>query len=560
MPTAQSVTNYLSASNFDLPSLHLLRSEISGILNDGERHLSAFNDDAEQYAALMDSVETLRQLTQVFRLINLEEAAVLASTLADGFLQLYEAHEDADETLMMHVSEGMMLLGRYVEFVLLKQTIAPALLLPITNQLREDLGQHPLVLDDLSDSKTSSLAIANPEQNFQSLRDVHIDGQDIDKLATAYRAGLSVALMAKHPPTDPDALQQLAAMQAACTLIAQHTSSLFWQAVAASVTDLAHALPLNNVQKRALIFAEQQFHDYLPVNDARFADLVQFASLRDGQLAQSVMQKVRGNTLDDAQLADMRRFLLGPDCQVTDTLNDLIQQEIEAIKTASDTYTREQNLNAPEQALNDMVERLEHLRLIFKMLDLPEASTALAAQRDAVKGWTQASPEDYDNLLASLMVAENASIELARSHTPGASLIPLHNKRISLHQLDRAYNTLIQESRASIAAIETAFNDYLAAAQPDITHLANVAILLRQVAGACQFLNLPQTAKMLKRAAEHSDTVLQHTGSTNAERLARMADVIMAADYYLESLEAHKPASPHAVKVGQNSLRALMAA
>lgn len=138
--------------------------------------------------------------------------------------------------------------------------------------------------------------------------------------------------------------------------------------------------------------------------------------------------------------------------------------------------------------------------------------------------------------------------------------MPLYNKDISLHQLDTAYSTLIKESRASIAAIETAFNDYLAAAEPDITHLANVPALLRQVAGACQFLNLPQTAKMLKRGAEHSDTVLQRTGTTSPERLARMADVIMAADYYLESLEAHKPASPHAVKVGQNSLRELMAA
>ena len=417
-----------------------------------------------------------------------------------------------------------------------------------------------MALDDLSDSKSSSLAIANPEQNFQSLRDIPINGQDIGKLATAYRAGLSVALTAKQPPTNPEDLQKLAAMQAACTLIAQHTASLFWQAVAASVTDLAQTLPLNKVQKRALIFAEQQFHDYLPVNDARFADLVQFASLRDGDLAKAVQQKARGNTVSETQLADMRRFLLGPNCEVTDTLNSLIQQEIEAIKTASDTYTREQNLNAPEQALNEMAERLDSLHLVFKMLNLPAASDALAAQRDAVKGWTQASPEDYDNLLASLMVAENASIELAKSHTPGASLMPLYNKDISLHQLDTAYSTLIKESRASIAAIETAFNDYLAAAESDITHLANVPALLRQVAGACQFLNLPQTAKMLKRGAEHSDAVLQRIGTTSPERLARMADVIMAADYYLESLEAHKPASPHAVKVGQNSLRELMAA
>lgn len=38
----------LTATNFDLPSLHLLRPEIQTTLKDAEVHLSEFNDDTEQ--------------------------------------------------------------------------------------------------------------------------------------------------------------------------------------------------------------------------------------------------------------------------------------------------------------------------------------------------------------------------------------------------------------------------------------------------------------------------------------------------------------------------------
>ena len=548
----------LTATNFDLPSLHLLRPEIAVTLHDAEMHLSEFNDDSSQAPLLLDSVDTLAQLAKVLRLIQLEEGYELANSLSAGLQKLYDERDRPNNDMMMDVSEGIMTLARYIEFVLLKETIEPSLLLPIINQLHSDLHQPVLQLSDLTANKNSSIVIANPEQNYQPLKSLGIDPK---KLVEAYRAGLSVALTAQSNQLSPKELEKLNAMQAACEMVSKRTDSLFWHAADAAVSDLAGVLPLSNLQKRALIFVEQQFNDYLPVNDSRFADLVQFASSRDSQLALQVQHKFSANTLDEAQLKTMRRFLFGPDREVTSTLNQLIQQEIDLIKSASDSYARQVNLNSSTDEIDSMAQRLHDLSSVFKTLNLNEVSAALTQQIGKVKTWTQPTPNDFDELLGTLMMAENAAINLAKSHTPGAVTLPVYNQTISLHQIETAHNTLVQESRTAIATIETALNDYLNDTDKDILHIKPVPDMMRAISGACLFLNLPRQSQLLKRGTTVLQNLIEQQGRELSEHaLAKIADIVMSADYYLESLETNKPAGNHAMYVGYRSLQHMLVA
>lgn len=556
MPSPNS--QKLTVTNFDLPSLHLLRPELAVTLHDAEMHLSEFNDDSSQAPLLLDSVDTLAQLAKVLRLIQLEEGYELANSLSAGMQKLYDERDQPNNDMMMDVSEGIMTLARYIEFVLLKETIEPSLLLPIINQLHSDLNQPGLHLSDLTANKNSSIVIANPEQNYQPLKSLGIDPK---KLVEAYRAGLSVALTAHSNQLSPKELEKLKAMQAACEMVSKRTDSLFWHAADAAVSDLAGVLPLSNLQKRALIFVEQQFNDYLPVNDSRFADLVQFASSRDSQLALQVQHKFSANTLDETQLKTMRGFLFGPDREVTSTLNQLIQQEIDLIKSASDSYARQVNLNSSTDEIDTMAQHLHDLSNVFKTLNLNEVSAALTQQIGKVKTWTQPTPDDFDGLLGTLMMAENAAINLAKSHTPGAVTLPVYNQTISLHQIETAHNTLVQESRTAIATIETAFNDYLNDTDKDILHITPVPDMMRAISGACLFLNLPRQSQLLKRAATVLQNLIEQQGRELSEHaLAKIADIVMSADYYLESLETNKPAGNHAMYVGYRSLQHMLVA
>ncbi|HCH26925.1 hypothetical protein ACTXMH_01275 [Psychrobacter celer] len=547
----------LSVTDFNLPSLHLLHDEIVVTLKDTEIHLSEFNDDNTQAPLLLDSIIVLKQLSGIFKLISLVGAEALNTAIVNGLQRLYDNGDNNDVNLIMDLSEAIMTLDRYVEFVLLTESIEPTLLLPVINKLNAH-GQHaPITADYFSAFGSSSVIIANPEKNFQPLHEL---GLNNELLTDAYRSGLGVALLNQDGTVSADAQQKLNAMSAACALIASKTSSLFWQAAAAATADIAAILPLTLSQKHTLIYLEQQFQSYLPVMDTRFADLVSFACQRDNKAAQHLREQYAQNRLEEPQLEQMRRFLFGPNRALTDTLNTMIQTQINTIKEEVDSYARGDSVNSAEMQTAKIIEELATLGSALRLLGLSSAADSLRAAAEEVGRWQAPSPEDFDRLLLALMHAENATIAMAEMHTPGAIYLPLNNPHISLHQLNTANDTLIQESRTAIANAEQAINDYLAEPERDMLNIQNIPEMMRQVAGAVRFLQLPTSASMLSQLANYIEQRIESGRRIEDGTLACIADVIMAVDHHLDGFEHNRPVSKQALDVGQQSLSQLLAA
>ena len=547
----------LSVTDFNLPSLHLLHDEVNVILKDTEIHLSEFNDDNSQAPLLLDSIIVLKQLSCIFELISLVGAEALNNAIVHGLQELYDSGENSNIDLIMDLSEAIMTLDRYVEFVLLTESVEPTLLLPIINKLNAHSQIAPIAADYFSAFGNSSVIIANPENNFQPLKELDLD-QEL--LTYAYRSGLGVALINQDGNINQDAQQKLDAMAAACALIAANTSSLFWQAASAAVADIAAILPLNVSQKHTLIYVEQQFQSYLPVMDTRFADLVSFAGQRDTEAAKTLREQYAANRLEDPQRQQMERFLFGPNRDLTDTLNSIIQNQINTIKENVDSYARGDSINPVDMQTSQIVEELTTLSSSLRLLGLSNAANSLINAAEAVSTWRAPTPEDFDHLLLALMHAENATIAMAEMHTPGAIYLPLNNPHISLHQLNTAYDTLIEESRTAIASAEQAINDYIAEPERDILNIQNIPEMLRQVSGAVRFLQLPTPASMLSQLANYLQQRINSGSRIDDGTLAYIADVMMAVDHHLDGFENNRPVSKQALDVGQHSLSQLLAA
>ncbi len=547
----------LSATNFNLPSLHLLHDEILVILKDTENHLSEFNDNPEQAPLLLDSIDVLAQLACIFELISLKGGQLLSCAISDSLQKLYDNGDNNDTALIMDLSEAIMTLDRYIEFVLLTKSIEPTLLLPIINKLNAHTQKEALDAHYFAAFNSNSIIIANPEQNFQALSTLNLDS---DLLITAYRSGLSVALTHQEGRLSADMQQKLTAMSTACALIAGHSNRLFWQAAHAAVTDIQAILPLTLSQKQTLIYVEQQFNHYLPIMDVQFANLVSFACQRDHATAQTLCEQYKNNRLDTTQYEQMKRFLFGPNRAVTNTVNDLIQGQINTIKEKVDDYTRGSSLNPAKMQASQIAASLVELSSTLRMLKLSTAADALKVAAVAVEGWQAPASDDFDHLLLALMSAENAVITMAKIHTPGAVKLPLNNHNISLHQLDTAYDTLIQESRTAIASAEQALTDYLADASRDMLNIQNIPEMIRQVAGAVRFLQLPISGNMLGQLANHLQQRVLSEHSISDETLAYVADVLMSVDYRLEGFENNRPISKQSLDIAQQSLSKLLAA
>ena len=547
----------LSVTNFNLPSLHLLHDEINVILKDSEIHLGEFTDDNSQAPLLLDSIIVLKQLTCIFQLISSVGAETLNMAIVQGLQQLYDSGDNSNVDLIMDLSEAIMTLDRYIEFVLLTESVEPTLLLPIINKLNAHSQVAPIDAEYFATFGNSSVIIANPEQNFQALNELNLDS---DLLTYAYRTGLGVALINQDGNISQDDQQKLDAMSAACALIAANSSSLFWQAAAVAVTDIATILPLNLSQKHTLIYLEQQFQSYLPVMDTRFADLVSFACQRDTEDAKMLRKQYAANQLEDPQRKQMERFLFGPNRALTDTLNTIIQAQINTIKENVDSYARGDSINPADMQTSQIIEDLTTLSSSLRLLGLSNAANSLTKAAEAVTTWHTPSPNDFDHLLLALMHAENATIAMAEMHTPGAIYLPLNNPHISLHQLNTAYDTLIQESRTAIASAEQGINDYLAEPERDVLNIQNIPEMLRQVSGAVRFLQLPTPASMLSQLASYLQQRINGGTRIDDGTLAYIADVMMAVDHHLDGFENNRPVSKQALDVGQQSLSQLLAA
>ncbi|MFI8554444.1 hypothetical protein [Psychrobacter sp. NPDC077938] len=547
----------LSVTDFNLPSLHLLHDEVIATLKDTEIHLSEFNDDSSQAPLLSDSIEVLKQLSCIFKLISLVGAEALNDAIVGGLQRLYDNGDNNDTDLIMDLSEAIMTLDRYVEFVLLTESVEPTLLIPVINKLNAHSQKAPITADYFSAFGSSSVIIANPEQNFESLSALNLD---TELLTNAYRSGLAVALLNQDGKIDSADQQKLDAMSAACALIAANTDSLFWQAATAAVTDIAAVLPLNLSQKHTLIYLEQQFQSYLPVMDTRFADLVSFACQRDNEQAHQLREQYASNHLEGAQLEQMKRFLFGPNRELTDTLNTIIQNQINNIKEHVDSYARGDSINPIDMQTAQIIKELTELSSALRLLGLSNAANSLSEAAEAVSHWLAPSPEDFDHLLLALMHAENATIAMAEMHTPGAIYLPLNNPHISLHQLNTANDTLIQESRTAIASAEQAINDYLAEPERDMLNIQNIPGMMRQVAGAVRFLQLATPASMLSQLANYIEKRIEGGRRIEDSTLACIADVIMTVDHHLDGFENNRPVSKQALDVGQQSLSHLLAA
>ncbi len=158
------------------------------------------------------------------------------------------------------------------------------------------------------------------------------------------------------------------------------------------------------------------------------------------------------------------------------------------------------------------------------------------------------------------MAAENAAISIAKMHTPGAGHLPLNNKKISLHQLDTAYDALIQESRLNIVKAEQAVVNYLAEDNNQLATLAEIPELIRQVAGSLRFLALPSLANMFIQLASFIQKHLLAERALDEQMLSHIADVLMSVDYRLEGFEHNRPVNKRSLDVGQHSLSLLLAA
>lgn len=532
---------------FDISSLHKVYPEIKTSLKTLEMNLGEFVDDKSVAYILSDSVESLEQTSSILELIHLQGTSELISALTDGLNHLVKTNDNENLELIYAISEGVMTLNRYIEFILLKEQLHPKLLLDAINKLKITLKQPLLGESQFDDIDHIS------QQATQTFKPIANLGASANFLQRTFRVGLQESIKKNGNQ------EAIKLMELACKHVLEQVGGKFWQIAHTAVTDIENALPLTAARKRALVFVESQFaNKNQPLDEKKLADLINMAASRNNASANQLRQELKLELVNDSQFTNLRYFMFGPTSEVVDTVNELIQEEISDTKDMVDTEARKDKLDA--ENVKKIAVALRDLSLRLYMLGLKTAAETVMKQAKEVSGWQTANPQQFQNLLSALLYAENATILMAKSHTPGMVSLPLNNTGISLHQLDTAFEILIQESRNTLSNVVNSILAYQSSVDKDMLHLANLPTMLESVGGALLFVDVTKGHKLMIHTAKYVAKKVKAYDAFDDACLTKLADIVMAADYYLESIESKQPSGDNPLIIGARSLKTLLAA
>lgn len=547
------------AQHFDAIALHIVKSEIDASLLQVQNALSAYIDDNSNTFGLTEAAESMNQVYGVLRLLEITGAIELADVTSQLMNAIVANLGHTTDAQLGAISEGLMLLSRYLEFVVLRENLLPQFLLPTINRIRQVLNL-PLLREGYFLEPYLSI-IQLPKLNL-NLQKPDISAEQSQQLTILYKASLNHILQKKNNPLDFQAIKLVSHF--ASMLAANSSSELYWHAVDTALTELEFC-KLSDSRLRTLVQIERNLARFV-VDTANFnpsaediSDILTLSACRDHQAADELRQQLGLNdyVMSDTQAGFLARYLFGPDSNTIHTTTSLMQKEITSIKNKIDSM---QHGDLVDESFDSIAEQLHQVANALTLLNLEEASTLIAYQGHQVANWQDLSNvEDVNNLMDALLYAGNALTVLDRSYVAGANKLPFHNLHISLHQLEEAREELIKQSRESLTLSMHSLTGYMES--KDVLHMTNIPAMFDCISGALLFLDAPVGRDILKTAADYVTRAFapeQPEPTQNAINL--LANIMVSVDHYLEGLQLVKPISLKPFAVGLKSADQLKAA
>lgn len=548
-----------TAQHFDAISLHIVKAEIDASLAQVEGALSAFIEDNGNTFGLNEAAENMNQIHGVIQLLEITGATDLSEAMSKLLAQIATTPAETTHEQLGAMSESLMMLSRYLEFVLLRENQLPQFLLPTINTIRRQL-KLPLLRE--GHFLNAYLAIVQvPNLQFDN-QQADITDKQWQQLLSLYKSCLSRIIKKQANSLDYKALGLVGYF--AHNKSKQTPSALYWYAASNALNDLGQT-QLTDTRLRVLVQVERhldsfskQPNDFVPSLDD-MSDILNFAGSRDHQDAGQLRQQLG---LDDYLMNDtesglLARYLFGPDSKTIHLTTQLMHQEIVDIKNKIDSL---QHGDQVDVSFNDIAEQIHQLSQALSLLNLGDAAVTTRKQSSIVSQWKDLTNVNQVNaLMDALLFTGNQLSMLDRQYIAGANTLPFNNPYISLPQLDDANNTVIQECRDSMALSMSALSAYLE--NGDVLNMNNVPAMFESIAGAMLFINAPLGHEILKNAAQYVTKAFAPDQQTpNDQHIALLANAMMSVDHYLESLQQHKPVSIYPFDVGLDSAKQLLAA
>lgn len=550
-------------------SLNLVKEQLDESLSVAESSLEHYAEEPDNDSRLKHCIEQFSQLKGVFKLINLPGAAMLVEEMEGlGNVILARSGEDIERALAA-LSNAIMVLNHYLEYVQAKQRSLPVLLVPSINELRN------LQRKNVIPESTFFMLEANPprpEKNTGEPADSAKMEEMGRRLRLMYQVGMLGVFKGENPKPNVKLMER--ALDRIDSLTSDKPLAKLWWLGRGVLDAYNHDVEITNARKSLLGMIDRQIKTAIyqgsialdrepPKNVVK--ECVFIASLA-GPVTDTLKEihqqfQLEANELSDKKLREERDLMNGPGGTVIKSVAEAIKEELTQIKDSLDLGAR--GATDDEESFGRISDSLVKIANTLLMLGLVDAANVLKDQSQHVRNWTQADVDadsDEFNVVAdALLYVENsiAGMSVMGSNVQGDQAEAAKKTGMSITQIEDARKVVVGESRAGLSLAKRAITSFMDSSW-DGMHLNNVPTTLNSVWGGLIFLQLERAARVLKACEGFiGKKLVGEKIKPDLHMMETLADAITSIDYYLESMEDNKPIGDGVLDVAEASMTEL---
>ncbi len=543
-------------------SLTFLKEAIDTTLTEAENQLEAFSDDRSRQDELQHCAQAFQQLRGICQVVELPAAALMSEEMA---LAARELQDKVSDARIQALSNAIVLLTRYFDYVQLKNRTLPALLIGGINELRRSGGKGLIQESHFFSADLSRQRSPEAPQREMSVSEL----SDLSRrLRHMYQVGLLGVLRGQGNATNlklmARALVRLDRAAGQCGL-----SRFLWVAQAVLTAMYCDQMAITPARKALLSQYDRQLKKLIYDGDQAVTEEAPLLLIKESLFIVSLSAEDSG-TIGDVKQA------FGLKSEVSDTV---LQRELALMTGASGSVIRsvasamrdeiadlKESLDLASQGVADtnyqsVAASLNRLGSTLDMINKDDESRAIKLRAREVSQWApdqNVEGEAFHGLVDDLLIVENVVAGLERSISPEDDVHrTANNTNISLYQLDDARMTVVGECRAGLALAKRSISSFMDN-NWDAMHLSNLPGTFASIAGGLMFLELDRAKAVTEACHKYiSNRLLGGDQVPTRENMETLADALTGVDYYLESMEEQKPIGDGVLEVAEESMNAL---
>lgn len=556
-----------------ISSLDIVHDEFNIAVQEAVNGLEQFIDDRNNAELLESFLERVKQIEGTLRLVQLEGAAILADeTIRLATTISVGTDESKDEALGL-LGESLLLLSRYVEYIVQRRAALPPLLISFINNIRMELKEPPLSERYFFDqSFQGEYFVVNsaptlPEEDLIKL---------FARMRHMYQVGLLGVIQDKKKVLSFEMM--LRSIDRLSGIAGNRKQGKLWSLSSAVITLFTSGkMEINRSRKLMLGAIDRQIKTLVkdgwqalevdpPV--ALIDDLLYLIAISgdDSETVQQIKNaySIPALAYTDAQLIKQREILSGPNADTVASVSRILKEELQHGKEILDIAARREI--DPLQSFVELSAVLVKVSDILLVVGLTIPSETLKEQVVEIQSWIEnaepPSDEELINVADALLFVESTisgleKLQLTEDKISEAGGLARH-EIIASNQLAEAEIVVIREAQVGMALVKRALNSF-EEARFDKVHIASVNESLNSVRGGLVVLGLDRAAVVSQCCIDFVDQCLLNNDDIGAiqHMLETFADVIISLEYYLDEVAMNKDVEDKVLEIAEESLDVL---